>query len=72
MMQKILTPGTCALRNNKLSKNDFHVIDSFMLAGFSKPNSDSLIKTVLGYLAASIHSPCIYNCLNRLTLCLIS
>lgn len=41
-------------------------------AGFSTPCSDSLIKTVLGYLAASIRGPCIYNCINRLTLCLIS
>lgn len=41
-------------------------------AGFSTPRSDSLIKTVLGYLAASVRGPCIYNCINRLTLCLIS
>lgn len=41
-------------------------------AGLSTPCTDSLIKTVLGYLAASIRGPCIYNCINRLTLCLIS
>lgn len=52
-------------------KNDFHVTVSFMSKSistrFSTPHSDSLIKTVLGNLAASIHSPCIYNCTNRLT-----
>ena len=66
--------GICPQRN--LSKNYFHVIVNSMSwsisAGFSTACSDSLIKTVLAYLAASICGPCIYNCINRLTLCLIS
>lgn len=74
MLQQTFSSGVCPQRN--LSKNYFHVIVNSMSwsisAGFSTLCSGSLIKTVLGYLAASIRGPCIYNCINRLTLCLIS
>lgn len=57
-------------------KKIFYVIVSFMslsiYGGFSTPHCESKIKTVLGNLAASIHSLYIYNSTNRLNLSLIS